>query len=106
MTLEGKTRCAVCAPAAGDMVAVVGDNRKLLVFPLDQLPAMARGRGVQLQAYKGASLLDAVVFDSQAGLSWQQGGRTRTELNIMEWRGNRAGAGKTPPHGFPKGKFS
>ena len=108
MTVEGTTRVAVCAPALGDMVAVSGSSRRLLVFPTDQLPVMARGRGVQLQAYKGeATLLDARVFTAAEGLSWQQGGRTRTESAILEWRGNRAAAGKAPPHGFPKnGRFA
>ena len=102
MTLEGSTRAAVCCPARGDMVAVLGSHRKLLVFPVEQLPVMARGRGVQLQGYKDATLADAVVFQAAEGLTWSQGGRTRTEVNLTEWRGNRAGAGKSPPHGFPK----
>jgi topoisomerase-4 subunit A len=89
-------------------VAVIGENRKLLVFPLDQLPVMARGRGVQLQSYKDGGLSDARVFLAAEGLSWPQpGGRTRTETDTTPWRGNRAGAGKAPPHGFPRdGKFS
>ncbi len=107
LTLEGKTRAALCRPAEGDHVAVIGDNRKLLVFPIEQLPVMARGRGVQLQSYKDGGLSDARVFTAAQGLSWPQaGGRTRTEPDITPWRGNRAGAGKTPPHGFPRdGKF-
>ena len=108
LTLEGKTRAALCRPAEGDSVAVIGENRKLLVFPLDQLPVMARGRGVQLQSYKDGGLSDARVFLAAEGLSWPQpGGRTRTETDTTPWRGNRAGAGKAPPHGFPRdGKFS
>jgi topoisomerase-4 subunit A len=107
LTLEGKTRAALCRPAEGDVVAVIGENRKLLVFPLDQLPVMARGRGVQLQSYRDGGLSDAKVFQAAEGLSWPQpGGRTRTEADITPWRGNRAGAGKAPPHGFPRdGKF-
>ena len=108
MTLEGGTRAAVCRQALGDTIAVLGNHRKLLIFPADQLPVMARGRGVQLQSYKGAELSDAVVFLADQGLTWPQtGGRTRIETNLDEWRGNRAGAGKSPPHGFPKtGKFA
>ncbi|MCX7370952.1 MAG: DNA topoisomerase IV subunit A [Alphaproteobacteria bacterium] len=107
MNLEGAARAVLCAPAAGDSIAVVGDNRKLLVFPLDQIPVMGRGRGVQLQSYKDGGLRDALVFEAAAGLSWQQGDRTRTETDITTWRGNRAGAGKPVPHGFPRtGRFS
>ena len=107
LTLEGKTRAALCRTAEGDHVAVLGENRKLLVFPIEQLPVMARGRGVQLQSYKDGGLSDAKVFSAALGLSWPQaGGRTRTEADITPWRGNRAGAGKAPPHGFPRdGKF-
>ena len=107
LTLEGATRAALCRAAEGDTVAVLGENRKLLVFPLDQLPVMVRGRGVQLQTYKDGGLSDAKTFTAAEGLSWPQpGGRTRTEADITPWRGNRAGAGKTPPHGFPRdGKF-
>jgi len=102
MVLEGATRAAVCRPALGDMVAVLGNHRRLLVFPVDQLPVLARGRGVQLQSYKGATLADALVFQAAEGLTWMQGDRKRTETNLAEWRGNRAGAGKSPPHGFPR----
>lgn len=99
----GKEAC-VCAPVDGDMVAVVGENRKLLIFPLEQLPEMTRGRGVQLQSYKDGGLSDAKVFWRKEGLSWRNGGgRVRTETDLQAWRGNRAGAGKhPPPHGFPK----
>ena len=102
MTLEGTTRAAVCCPAAGDTVAVLGSHRKLLIFPAEQLPVMARGRGVQLQTYKGATLADALIFNAADGLTWSQGDRTRTQTDLTEWRGNRAGAGKSPPHGFLK----
>jgi topoisomerase-4 subunit A len=84
------------------MVAVVGDNRKLLIFPLDQVPEMARGRGVQLQSYKDGGLSDAKVFLRKEGLSWWLGDRVRTETDIQPWRGNRAGAGRLPPNGFPR----
>jgi topoisomerase-4 subunit A len=103
MTLEGPARAVLCKPAEGDTVAVIGENRKLLLFPLDQLPAMARGRGVQLQSYKDGGLADAKVFSRAEGLSWRLGERTRTETDLAAWRGNRAGAGKLPPNGFPRG---
>jgi len=102
MTLDGKARALLCRPAQGDMVAVVGSNRKLLVFPADQIPVMARGRGVQLQSYKDAELSDARLFNAAEGLSWRLGERLRVEADIAPWRGNRAGAGKMPPNGFPR----
>jgi topoisomerase-4 subunit A len=93
-----------------DHVAVVGDNRKLVVFHLDELPVMARGQGVQLQRYRDGGLADATTFVLDAGLSWQMGGsgeRTRTETEIRMWKVARGAAGRMPPQGFPKsGKFS
>ena len=103
LVLEGLTRAALCVPAEGDHVAVLGENRKLLVFPVEQLPVMTRGRGVQLQSYKDGGLADAKVFTRAEGLSWRLGERTRVETDVTTWRGNRAGAGKAPPNGFPRG---
>jgi topoisomerase IV subunit A len=103
LVLEGMTRAALCVPAEGDHVAVLGENRKLLVFPLEQLPVMTRGRGVQLQSYKDGGLADAKVFTRSEGLSWRLGERMRVETDLTTWRGNRAGAGKAPPNGFPRG---
>jgi topoisomerase-4 subunit A len=102
MVLEGKAQALLCKPAAGDAVAVLGENRKLLVFPADQLPVMTRGRGVQLQSYKDGGLADAKLFTAAEGLSWRLGEKLRLERDITPWRGNRAGAGKMPPNGFPK----
>jgi topoisomerase-4 subunit A len=107
LLLDAGREAAVCTPAEGDHVAIIGENRKLLVFPLDQVPDMARGRGVQLQSYKDGGVSDARVFTRKEGLSWTLGERTRTEADIGPWRGSRAGAGKLPPNGFPKsGKFA
>jgi topoisomerase-4 subunit A len=93
---------ALCVPADGDHVAVVGENRKLLVFPLAQVPELARGTGVTLQRYKDGGLSDAKVFRIADGLSWKSGERTRTETAIRDWLGERGQAGKLPPSGFPK----
>ncbi len=93
---------AVCVPADGDHVAVVGHSRKLLVFPLDQVPEMARGAGVILQRYKDGGLADARVFRLAEGLSWHSGERTRTETNLRDWLGTRGQAGRLPPSGFPR----
>jgi topoisomerase-4 subunit A len=96
----------ICVPAEGDHVAVVGENRKLLVFPLAQVPEMARGAGVTLQRYKEGGLADARVFRLADGLTWKSGERTRTELGLRDWLGERGQAGRMPPSGFPKsGKF-
>ncbi len=103
MTLTGGAKTLVAVPAIGDMVAVVGVNRKMLVFPLAELPEMNRGRGVTLQRYKDGSLADACVFSRDIGLSWKQsGGRSRTEKDTDPWLGKRAGAGRMVPTGFPR----
>ena len=103
MTLAGDAKVMVATHAVGDMVAVVGANRKMLVFPISELPEMNRGRGVTLQRYKDGSLADACVFTREIGLSWKQsGGRTRTEKDTDPWLGKRAGAGRMVPTGFPR----
>ncbi len=89
-------------PVAGDHVAVVGENRKLLVFPLNEIPEMKRGQGVSLQKYKGGGLSDVKVFKKSEGLTWKSGDRVRTETGIMDWLGHRGTAGKLPPQGFPR----
>ena len=88
-----------------DHVACVGDNRKLVVFNLEELPVMVRGQGVQLQRYRDGGLSDATTFVLADGLSWQMGGsgeRTRTETEIRMWKVARGAAGRMPPTGFPK----
>ncbi|RJE82500.1 DNA topoisomerase IV subunit A [Paracoccus onubensis] len=93
----------LCKPVSGDHVAVVGENRKMLVFPLDELPEMARGKGVRLQKYKDGGLSDAICLTLSDGLSWPMGGgKTRTESDLEEWLGKRAGAGRMAPRGFPR----
>ncbi len=102
LALEPGKRAMLCVPAEGDTVAVIGSNRKLLVFPAEQLPEMTRGKGVQLQTYRDGGLSDVQVFDRKVGLRWKYGGGARLETDLREWRGNRAGAGKQPPQGFPR----
>jgi topoisomerase-4 subunit A len=98
---------AVCAPADGDSVAVIGENRKLLLFPLKELPEMPRGKGVRLQRYKDGSLADAKTFTKKEGLPYiDSAGRSFTLTELRDWWGDRAQAGRLPPKGFPKsGKF-
>ena len=103
MTLGPGVRLALCRRALGTHVAVVGDNRKVLIFPLADLPEMARGKGVRLQKYKDGGLSDAMTFDIARGLSWKDpAGRTRTETDLGEWLAARATAGRMAPRGFPR----
>ena len=94
----------ICVQAeGGDAVAIVGDNRKMVVLKLDDIPLMTRGRGVILQRYKAGGLADAKVFRLADGLSWRQGeSRTRTETDLAPWRGARGVAGRVVPAGFPR----
>ncbi|ARQ57719.1 MULTISPECIES: DNA topoisomerase IV subunit A [Rhizobium] len=97
-------------PVGGDHVAVVGENRKLLVFPLAQVPEMTRGKGVRLQRYKDGGISDVRCFAMSDGLVWEDSaGRTFTKNKdeLAEWLGDRASAGRTVPKGFPRsGKFA
>ena len=92
-------------PEGADAVAVVGENRKLLVFPLSDLPELARGQGVMLQRYRDGGLSDAIAFRLDDGLTWNLGGesgRVRTETDLGPWRAARGAAGRMPPMGFPR----
>ena len=103
LTVREGAQARVCRPVAGDHIAVVGENRKVLVFALDELPEMARGKGVRLQKYKDGGLSDATTFVLAEGLSWKDpAGRTRTESDLGEWLGKRASAGRMAPRGFPR----
>jgi topoisomerase-4 subunit A len=103
LNVPGDARAVACCSVEGDMVASVGVNRKMLVFALDEVPEMTRGRGVILQRFKDGGLADVTVFDSAKGLAWQAGGgRTRTETDLGPWTAKRGSAGKLPPTGFPR----
>jgi topoisomerase IV subunit A len=116
LSLADGERARVCAPIPGtagtgsdllvgkpaDSVAIIGDNRKLLIFPLKDVPEMARGRGVILQKYKDGGAADAKVFRLKEGLSWKSGDRERTETDLKDWVGERAQAGRLPPKGFSR----
>jgi topoisomerase-4 subunit A len=96
-------RMVVARSIDGEDIAVVGSNRKLLIFPRADLPEMARGRGVIMQRYRKGSLADARSIDRSKGLSWvQSGGRVRTEKDVKTWLGKRGGAGCAAPTGFPR----
>ena len=102
LNLKPGEEAAICVPASGDHVAVIGTSRKLLLFPLDQVPEMARGAGVILQRYKDGGLSDARVFRLADGLTWRLGEKTRTETVLRDWLGERGQTGRMPPNGFPK----
>jgi topoisomerase-4 subunit A len=107
LNLKPGEEAAFCAPVDGDHVAVIGTNKKLLVFPLDQVPEMTRGAGVILQKYKDGEMADVKTFTMADGLTWRLGEKTRTETALRDWLGDRAQAGRMPPNGFPRsGKFS
>ena len=103
LNLSGTSRAVACCIVDGDMVASVGVNRKLIVFNLDEVPEMGRGKGVILQRFKDGGLADVTVFEKAKGLSWHGGGgRVRTETNVSTWLSRRGGSGKLPPNGFPR----
>jgi topoisomerase-4 subunit A len=106
VNVRAGARLSIVRPIAEehDQVAVIGDNRKLVVFALSELPEMSRGQGVQLQRYRDGGLSDAVTFRAADGLSWSMGGesgRTRTE-DMRPWLTARGAAGRMPPTGFPR----
>ncbi len=102
MNVRDAVRANICVPAEGDTVAVLGENRKLLIFPLDDVPELTRGRGVILQKYASGGLADAIVFTLSAGLVCQGGERSRTFTDLADWIGKRAQSGRLPPPGFPR----
>ncbi|MET4388840.1 topoisomerase-4 subunit A [Bradyrhizobium sp. F1.4.3] len=105
LNVEMPNEARAITEVLGDTIAVIGDNRKMLIFPLSEVPEMARGRGVRLQKYKDGGLSDIAVFDAKAGLTWKDSaGRefSATMKELAEWQGTRADAGRLPPKGFPK----
>jgi topoisomerase-4 subunit A len=105
MNVKAPGEAAVCKPVSGDSVAVTGENRKLVIFGLEEVPEMARGQGVYLQRYKDGGLLDAVTFTWKDGLH-DQNNRAWSASELKDWKGARAQAGRIVPRGFAKsGKF-
>ncbi len=114
INVKGDTRAMICQPVSGDHVAVVSKNGRFLVFALDELPELGRGKGVRIQKYNMArgrqgtleldgGLSDITTFTWSEGLSWSMGGgKTRHEPDLSEWLGKRAGIGKKAPYGFPR----
>lgn len=107
MNVKDGIRAHSAKPVEGNAVAVLGDNRKLLIFDLEELPTMTRGQGVILQKYKDGGMADYKMFNKEEGLSWTMGGdtgRTRTETDLLAWLGRRGNAGRLVPRGFPQRK--
>jgi topoisomerase-4 subunit A len=102
LNVDGKAKAAAFAPVEGDHIAVIGTNRKLLIFKLEEVPEMGRGRGVILQKYSGGELSDITTFNRKDGLTWKSGDKDRTETDLRGWIGNRAQAGKLPMTGFAR----
>ena len=105
MSVDPPAVVSLIVPAAGDTIATIGENRKLLVFPIGQVPEMARGKGVRLQRFKDGGLSDARVFKLADGLTWRDSaGRNFTVAGaeLQEWVANRAESGRLPPKGFPR----
>ncbi|MGI6852684.1 DNA topoisomerase IV subunit A [Mesorhizobium sp. 1B3] len=109
MNVKAPDEAKRCVSISGDHVAIVGKNRKMLVFPLSEVPEMTRGKGVRLQKYKDGGMLDVKTFAMEAGLSWQDSAErvfVRSREELTEWISTRASAGRMVPKGFPKtGKF-
>lgn len=102
MNLAEGEAAVFCRRIAGDMVAIIGDNRKLLVFKLEEIPTMARGRGVTLQKYKDGGMSDVQIFKEEEGFVYTRAGGTKTETDLLGWLGHRGQVGKLAPFGFPK----
>ena len=101
----GAKGAAFAMPATGDHLGVIGDNGKILIFPLAELPEMPRGKGVKLQTYREGGLRDAIVFNEADGATWiDPAGRTRVWAEWKDWLARRAAAGKLAPKGFPTSK--
>ena len=105
LNLKGPDKACAIAAVNGDMVAVVGEKRKMLIFGLDQVPEMTRGRGVRLQRYNEKGLSDVTTFSAKEGLTWFDKAARAFNTPLKElanWRGKRADAGRIAPDGFPR----
>jgi topoisomerase-4 subunit A len=104
LNVAPESEAAFCLPLRpeDDSVAILGDNRKLLIFALDEIPQMTRGRGVILQRYTDGGIADLKTFADKGGFTFKRGEQTRTEVDTTPWRARRATAGKLPPQGFPR----
>jgi topoisomerase-4 subunit A len=103
LNLKDGAKAIVCKPLNGDHIACIGENRKMLIFPIADLPEMTRGKGVRMQKYKDGGLSDASTFNISSGLSWKDpADRQRTETKLEDWISKRASSGRMAPRGFPR----
>lgn len=102
LNITNNNLALICKEMTAEKIAVIGTNRKLLIFDSSEIPEMKRGQGVTLQKYKDAKLADVKFFKEEDGLTWQLGSKIRTEQQIIGWLGKRGAVGKLPPTGFPK----
>ena len=103
INVKGDNKAKLCKRIVGDTIAVVGNNRKLIIYSIDEIPELNKGKGVILQRYKDGTLSDITTFNKDDGLVWKMnGGRQRSEKELITWQGKRGGAGKMVPNGFPK----
>ena len=105
LNVKAPDQARAVAPVEGELLAAIGENRKMLIFPIEQIPEMTRGRGVRLQRHKDGGLSDIKTFEVEKGLSWNDSAGRVFNLSLKEladWRGSRADAGRLAPKGFPK----
>ena len=103
INVKGDNKAKVCRKIDGDTIAVVGNNRKLILYSVEDVPELTKGKGVILQRYKDGTLSDITTFNKDDGINWKMnGGRQRTEKDLLTWQGKRGGAGRMVPNGFPR----
>ncbi|MFL2830193.1 MAG: DNA topoisomerase IV subunit A [Candidatus Puniceispirillales bacterium] len=103
INVKGNNKAKICRKIIGDTIAIVGNNRKLITYSIEEVPELNKGKGVILQRYKDGTLSDIITFKKEEGISWKMnGGRQRTEKELLTWEGKRGGAGRMVPNGFPR----
>ena len=106
INVKNNNKAKICKKIIGDTIAIVGNNRKLITYSIEEVPELNKGKGVILQRYKDGTLSDIITFKKEDGISWKMnGGRQRTEKELLTWEGKRGGAGKMVPNGFPRPPF-
>ena len=103
INVKNNNKAKICKKIIGDTIAIVGNNRKLITYSIEEVPELNKGKGVILQRYKDGTLSDIITFKKEEGISWKMnGGRQRTEKELLTWEGKRGGAGRMVPNGFPR----
>ena len=103
INVKNNNKAKICKKITGDTIAIVGNNRKLITYSIEEVPELNKGKGVILQRYKDGTLSDIITFKKEDGISWKMnGGRQRTEKDLLTWEGKRGGVGRMVPNGFPR----